>query len=151
MAGRTDGPHAGCARASGRLEHAALGGTFNVTTTPLINEDGEPVGNVLVARDITRQTALEAEKETLRAQLAQSEKLASLGQFVAGIAHEINNPLQGVLGHLELLMWTLPDRRRRPSRVAPEPAQGSAPHLPRGRSRGEDRQQPADFHRARSA
>jgi len=87
------------------VEHAALGGIFNVTTTPLINEDGEPVGTVLVARDITRQTALEAEKENLRARLAQSEKLASLGQFVAGIAHEINNPLQGVLGHLELLLW----------------------------------------------
>jgi PAS domain S-box-containing protein len=87
------------------LEHGGLDGIFNVTTTPLINEDGEPVGTVLVARDITRQTALEAEKENLRAKLAQSEKLASLGQFVAGIAHEINNPLQGVLGHLELLLW----------------------------------------------
>jgi len=87
------------------VDHPGLGGIFNVTTTPLINEDGEPVGTVLVARDITRQTALEAEKENLRARLAQSEKLASLGQFVAGIAHEINNPLQGVLGHLELLLW----------------------------------------------
>jgi two-component system NtrC family sensor kinase len=87
------------------IEHARLGGIFNVTMTPLINEDGAPVGTVLVARDITRQTALEAEKENLRARLAQSEKLASLGQFVAGIAHEINNPLQGVLGHLELLLW----------------------------------------------
>jgi PAS domain S-box-containing protein len=90
------------------LEHPRLGGIFNVTATPLINEDGEPVGTVLVARDITRQTALENEKEALRARLAQSEKLASLGQFVAGIAHEINNPLQGVLGHLELLMWSPP-------------------------------------------
>jgi PAS domain S-box-containing protein len=92
------------------VEHPNLGGTFSVTATPLINEDGETVGNVMVARDITRQTALETEKEALRARLAQSERLASLGQFVAGIAHEINNPLQGVLGHLELLMWTPPDQ-----------------------------------------
>jgi signal transduction histidine kinase len=40
----------------------------------------------------------------LRNRLAQTEKLASLGEFVAGIAHQINNPLQGVLGHLELLI-----------------------------------------------
>ena len=93
------------------IEHTRLGGIFHVTATPLINEDGEPVGTVLVARDITRQTALEAEKDALRARLAQSEKLASLGQFVAGIAHEINNPLQGVLGHLELLLWAVPKHK----------------------------------------
>jgi PAS domain S-box-containing protein len=86
------------------LEHEQLGGTFAVTVTPLINEDGEPVGNVVVARDITVQMRLEADKEALRTRLAQSEKLAALGQFVAGIAHEINNPLQGVLGHLELML-----------------------------------------------
>jgi signal transduction histidine kinase len=86
------------------VDHRGLGGRFVVTVTPLINEDRESVGQVLVARDVTRQTRLESEQEALRAKLAQAEKLASLGQFVAGIAHEINNPLQGVLGHLELLL-----------------------------------------------
>jgi signal transduction histidine kinase len=43
------------------------------------------------------------ELENVLYRLDQSEKLLALGQFVAGVAHELNNPLQGVLGHLELV------------------------------------------------
>ena len=87
-----------------RVDDERLKGTFLLTATPLTREDGSTAGRVLVARDITRQTRLEEERAALRERLAQSAKLASLGQFVAGIAHEMNNPLQGVLGHLELLI-----------------------------------------------
>jgi two-component system NtrC family sensor kinase len=89
-----------------RFDDARLGGTFAVTMTALVSDRGEVAGHVLVARDITHQTRLEHDREALRERLGQSEKLAALGQFVAGIAHEMNNPLQGVLGHLELLMQT---------------------------------------------
>ena len=74
-----------------------LAETIAATATPLVSHTGRPAGRVLVLRDITEQVQL-------RAKLAQAEKLASLGQFIAGIAHEMNNPLQSVLGHLELII-----------------------------------------------
>ena len=44
-----------------------------------------------------------SEERRLREQLIHSERLSAVGQLVAGVAHELNNPLQAVMGLTELL------------------------------------------------
>jgi signal transduction histidine kinase len=83
-----------------------LNGPFLVTCTELLDHDRRTTGSVIVARDQLVQSKLDGEREEHRKRLTQTEKLAALGQFIAGIAHELNNPLQGVLGHMELLRAT---------------------------------------------
>jgi PAS domain S-box-containing protein len=64
--------------------------------SPLANETGKIEGVVLSGRDVT-------EIKRLEEQLIQAEKLAAMGQMLAGVAHELNNPLTAILGVTELL------------------------------------------------
>ncbi|MEC9071650.1 MAG: histidine kinase dimerization/phospho-acceptor domain-containing protein, partial [Myxococcota bacterium] len=74
-----------------------------LSTTPITDQDGEISGHVVIVRNRTIELALETDRRALEMQVQQAEKLSALGKFVAGIAHELNNPLTVVLGYAELL------------------------------------------------
>jgi two-component system, cell cycle sensor histidine kinase and response regulator CckA len=61
-------------------------------------------------RDITEHKAAEEERKTLQAQLAQSQKMESVGRLAGGVAHDFNNMLGVIIGHAELALdQTAPD------------------------------------------
>lgn len=64
--------------------------TVTVSVSPLCDTQGRIHGVLGIARDIT-------ETKQLERQIRSSEKLASIGKLAAGVAHEINNPLGGIL------------------------------------------------------
>jgi len=74
---------------------------LNIKVNPLPGV-GARHGAVILFEDITDVTALQE-------QLFRSEKLATLGQMAAGIAHEVNNPLAGVSGFLQVMASRLPE------------------------------------------
>ncbi len=73
-------------------EHALISERF-----PLYDYDGEPVAVCCVSREITRERELQRE-------LLQTERLAAVGRLAAGVAHELNNPLTGILTFAEDLL-----------------------------------------------
>lgn len=73
----------------------------SVSFTPLAT-DGEEV-MIMSLRDLSVRKKLEAEREEMQHQLYQSSKLASIGELSAGVAHEINNPLNGIINFAQLL------------------------------------------------
>lgn len=67
-----------------------------VSTSPLKNDEGAVIGLLGIARDVTN-------RKRLQEQMSRAEKLAAVGQFSMGIAHEINNPLSGMLNCVRTL------------------------------------------------
>ncbi|HNV71323.1 MAG TPA: PAS domain S-box protein, partial [Candidatus Ozemobacteraceae bacterium] len=67
----------------------------------------QAVGWAIVSRDITARKQAEEEQRKLQAQLAQAQKMESVGRLAGGVAHDFNNMLGVILGHAELAMESI--------------------------------------------
>jgi len=74
-----------------------LHGTYMLTVSPLVEENGEINATLLLARNLT-------EEEVVRAEAIRASQLAAIGELASGIAHEINNPINGIINYARIIL-----------------------------------------------
>jgi len=80
-------------------------------SAPVLGKDGKYYGRIWVFRDITESRRADEDREKLQAQLAQAQKMESVGRLAGGVAHDFNNMLGVILGHTELALEDLDPRQ----------------------------------------
>lgn len=76
------------------INHYSLGKIFEVSASPIKNGEGQLVGCVSIAKDITKRRKMEEK-------LNHAQKMEAISKLSASIAHEINNPLAGIQSVIE--------------------------------------------------
>jgi PAS domain S-box-containing protein len=79
-----------------------------LANTKFIYENGKPKGATVVAHDVTERKRIEKEKEKLRTQLHDAQKMEAIGTLAGGVAHDLNNILSGIVSYPELILLDLP-------------------------------------------
>ena len=76
---------------------------------PVFSREKTVQGGIGIIEDISEQIQAESEREKLKIQLQQAQKMESIGTLAGGIAHDFNNILFPILGHTELLLKDIPE------------------------------------------
>ena len=77
---------------------------LETTGVPILDAQGRLTGYRGTDTDITERTRAEEERERLQAQLNQAQKMESVGRLAGGVAHDFNNMLGVILGHVEMAL-----------------------------------------------
>lgn len=78
----------------------------------IVYEGGEESASLGFFHDLREELKLKEELEKTRIQLLQAEKMSSLGKLAAGVAHQLNNPLGGIVLYAKLMMEEYPLENR---------------------------------------
>jgi two-component system NtrC family sensor kinase len=117
-----------------KMRSPAFGGVGKLTSFPILHrrkdgeliegdlsasiiydEEGKEIASIGIFKDLRERLRMERELQKTQQALLQSEKLAAMGRLTSQIAHELNNPIYGIMNTLELLKTEIPpgSKRRR--------------------------------------
>jgi len=94
-------------RKDGELIEGDLSASF------IYDEKGNEIASIGIFKDLRERLGMERELQKIQQALLQSEKLAAMGRLTSQIAHELNNPIYGIMNTLELLKTEIPPESKR--------------------------------------
>jgi PAS domain S-box-containing protein len=85
----------------------------DLSASIIFDEKGNEIASVGIFKDLRERLRIERELQKMQEALLQSEKLAAMGRLTSQIAHELNNPIYGIMNTLELLKTEIPPESKR--------------------------------------
>ncbi len=85
----------------------------DLSASLIYDESGKEIASVGIFKDLRERLRIERELREMQQALLQSEKLAAMGRLTSQIAHELNNPIYGIMNTLELLKTEIPPESKR--------------------------------------
>jgi PAS domain S-box-containing protein len=85
----------------------------DLSASLIYDEKGNEIASVGIFKDLRERLKMERELREIQQALLQSEKLAAMGRLTSQIAHELNNPIYGIMNTLELLKTEIPPESKR--------------------------------------